>query len=229
MPGGVGLVQRSVFTFESFDATFVSVALTDSMGNKMGQLRVMALAAALFVAAAGVSASTVDFTYQPGDSHVSNSVYGLTTSIVDSSASATLATGDAFTFDAIRFSGSTWSGFYQQSGSLEAHLSFTPPGVTVPVDGSASGVVAIYGSLVRGEATWGVVNFFDSMGSEFSLSLASMSFRDCGGFLQAGCVSQATVTAVNVIPLPATAWLLLASLAGLGMVAHRKRSWKAAA
>ena len=187
----------------------------------MKKLSIMALAAGLGLAAGAASAATVDFTFDPSDSSVTNNVTGLSTTIVNAPVSFSLGTGDLFSFDAVQLTGSGWS--LWASGNITADLVFNPPGVTATVPGSVSGVVTISGYLAAGVASFSTVDFADGLGSTFSIALSSVNLKYCGGLHQPKCISEATVTGVDVIPLPAAGWLLLGGLAGLGGLAARKR------
>ena len=188
----------------------------------MKTLSILALAAGLGLAAGAASAATVDFTFDPGDSSVTNNVSNLSTTIVNTPVAFSLGTGDLFSFDAVQFTADGWG--IWGSGSITANLAFNPPGATATVPGSASGVTTtLWGTLYNGVASFSTVDFTDGLGSTFSIALSSVNFSNCGGLHQPKCISKATVTGVDVIPLPAAGWLLLGGLAGLGGLAARKR------
>ena len=194
-------------------------------------LKFRSLAAALGVPAGAASAATVDFTFKPSGSFVQSDSERVSGSILDTTASFSLGSGDTHTFAAILFS---FGADGAPDGAINANLAFAPPDVEVVARGSV--VLGGFSFDIEGFTAiaqavgWGAPVTFLVGTSTFRLQMSDV-FATCQ---MDDCISYATVTGlnvvpaeVNVIPLPAAGWLLLGGLAGLGLMARRKQKMAA--
>ena len=164
--------------------------------------------------------SSVDVT-QTGSGFVCNlTSCGVSASISETPASMNIGTGDAWTFDFIDWStNGTGAGTFDVS----ATLAFDPPSGTSVGGSGNGGFVTLAGLLTGGVLIW------NDMPKAFSVGPSTFTANFEGGVdvFAGSATTTATVTGVNVIPLPAAGWLLLGGLGALGFAARRKRKMAA--
>ncbi|WP_157764695.1 VPLPA-CTERM sorting domain-containing protein [Rhodobacter sp. CZR27] len=127
-----------------------------------------------------------------------------------------IGTGDSATFDFLTLTG---RGLGWADYTISAVLAFSSPRLTVSGTGSLFTTTA-FGRIVDGSLIWDAIAPIVVNGSEFLISFGSGSELFDDGSRR--ITTTATLTGVNVVPLPATGLLLVAALGSLALIRRRR-------
>lgn len=180
--------------------------------------------------ASGAEAATLSFVVDRGQSSVELVETGrgcLGNCSVSASLAGSLTTGSAYeigtgdtaTFDFLAFTG-RGQGLGLENYLVKAVLAFSSPVLSVANTGHFT--AAAVGTVRNGELIWDSIAPIIVGGSEFRISFDTGSSLFTRG--RYSMTTTATLTGVNVVPLPATGLLLVAALGGLALLRRRPRA-----
>ncbi|MCE6950280.1 VPLPA-CTERM sorting domain-containing protein [Cereibacter sphaeroides] len=129
-----------------------------------------------------------------------------------------IGTGDTATFDFLTFTGRGqglgWEGY-----AVNAVLAFSSP--FLHVSGTGLFTTTALGVFRNGDLIWDTIAPVTINGSQFRISFDSGTGMFAKGQRTMG--TTASITGVNVVPLPATGLLLVAGLGGLALLRRRRQ------
>lgn len=184
--------------------------------------------ATAFVLVASI-AQAVTFTIDAANSSVTltptssggNAIAASLASGLDGTTFDLINPGDSAPIDFLTFSSSCF--ICADSYDISATLAFDPPSVSATGSGTG-GAVVFFGSIIGGNLSWtsGVPTQVDIGGG----GLATIDFQGGTGILLGHSTTTSAKVTLDVapalVPLPASALLLLAGLGGLAAVRRRK-------
>jgi hypothetical protein len=134
----------------------------------------------------------------------------------------TVGTGVTQTFDFLTFSGTGTTGLSPRGFMVRAILAFSSPSISVTGEATGSAFL-LAGTILGGNLVWTSItpqNVILPGGSEVAFNFGGGQ----GIFLSNNVTTSASVTGVNIapVPLPAAGLMLLAAVGGLALARRRK-------